>query len=259
MTLFIIVDVSVDPWAHVCRVYKQCCRALLWIGLSVFLPVFSASAVDLNDVIIYAENDPPYVLVDAQNNVTGGTAGGKVLQVLTALQLPSSTIHIVPWSRGYNEAITRPNVMIFPIAKTKERLKSLDYTFKVADSEVFFYKLKSSSTIKLTKVDDAKPYSVCAIINDYRYDYLLDQGFSKLDTSVDEFTALRKFLGSRCDLILLSERGMMSKLAKMGVDSGGVEKSIKPDNLDSGLYAAFNKNTAPAVIEAFKNAAKKLN
>lgn len=238
------------------------CRKLSLLGLAKFsarLLIASAAvhtgASGLADVKIYTSADPPYVNVDAHNKVVGGLAAEKIFKMLDILKLPQDTVRSVPWARGYNLATTQAGAMVFPIAKTKQRLQNLHYAFKLTDSPVYFYKLSARSDIQIASIDDAKKYSVCAIHDDYRYEYLQDAGFKKIDAAEGGFMNIKKFLSGRCDLVLSTHAGLMSKLQKLGAQSQIVTQTIKPSDLDSGLYAAFNKNTPPEVIEAFKKAA----
>lgn len=226
---------------------------LLCIGLLGLAS--NAGATDLSAVKIYTDDDPPYVVVDKSNTVEGGITVDKVFKVLKKLDLPASTVEAVPWARAYNLAKSSPNVLIFPIAKTRERLQYLDFTFKIINSKVYFYRLKSRADIQLSSLDDAKSHTVCVVLNDYRHEYLKDQGFPKLDATSDSTVNVQRFIAGRCDLIVSTEIGMQSKLRALHQSEDLVTKSIGLDSLDSALYAAFNKNTPPAVIKAFKDAA----
>ncbi|OHX22019.1 substrate-binding periplasmic protein [Chromobacterium sphagni] len=212
-------------------------------------------AAGLDEVKIYTDDDPPYVMVAADGAVAGGTTVEKVTRVMRKVGLPFSALQAVPWARAYQEAKTRPYAMVFPIAKTRERLKYLDFTFKIIDAEVYFYWRRSRADIQLASLDDAKKYSVCVVRNDYRQEYLESEGFLKLDTAGDTTENVRKFLGGRCDLIVSTETGMLSKLKALGAERAQLARGMKLDKLDSALYAAFNKNTPPEVIARFKAAA----
>jgi polar amino acid transport system substrate-binding protein len=226
------------------------------LGAALLLLSLHTAAAGLSGIRIYTSADPPYVDVDAQDNVVGGTTVDRIFSILASLQLPRSMVHAVPWSRGYTLATTEPDTMIFPIAKTKARQQYLIYAIKLVDIPVYFYTLSSRGDLKLKTIDDARQYSVCAIHDDYRYDYLQEQGFKKIDTADDELTNLKKFLNGRCDLLLSTESGLDNKLQKLGATRQLVTQGIQPKGLDSALYAAFNKNTAPEVIAAFRQAAR---
>lgn len=218
--------------------------------------IFNKSySIELDDVKIYTDNDPPYVVIE-NNIITGGSTVDKMLKVLKKLNLPISKIEALPWARAYNEAKSKANTMIFPIAKTKERLKYLDFTFKIIDSKVYFYKLRTRKDIKLKSFEDAKKYSICVVLDDYRHEYLVGENFKRLDPTTDSTRNVKKFISGRCDLIPSTEIGIESKLKSLGEKNSLVLKILELNKLDSALYAAFNKETPVKTIEKFKLAAK---
>ncbi|WP_080962523.1 substrate-binding periplasmic protein [Chromobacterium subtsugae] len=214
-----------------------------------------ARAAGLDAVRIYTDDDPPYVMVGADGKVAGGTTVEKVTRVMRKLGLPFSALEAVPWARAYQEAKTRPYAMVFPIAKTRERLKYLDFTFKIIDAEVYFYWLKTRSDIQLASLEDAKKHSVCVVRNDYRQEYLESEGFLRLDVAGDTTDNVKKLLSGRCDLIVSTETGMLSKLKALNAERALLTRGMRLDKLDSALYAAFNKGTPPDVIARFRAAA----
>ncbi|WP_137937429.1 transporter substrate-binding domain-containing protein [Chitinivorax sp. B] len=226
-------------------------------AIMLILLAYPARAdISMQDVRIYTANDPPYVVVDKQGQLIGGTTVDKMLQVLEELQLSPDIIQSVPWSRALKEARNNPGVMIFPMAKTVERLKYFDFTFKIIDSYVYFYKLKHREDIQLNQLEDARKYSICVVSNDYRQEYLEAEGFTRLDFATDSTLNVKKFIHGRCDLIISTEIGLASKLKSLDQDGTIVKRLLLLDKLDSALYAAFNKTTPPEIIELFRRAAR---
>ncbi|NHQ88635.1 transporter substrate-binding domain-containing protein [Iodobacter sp. HSC-16F04] len=207
---------------------------------------------------IYTENDPPYVIVDAKG-VIGGLATKKLNNFLKEIKLTEESIEVRPWVRSYVEALTKPNVMIYPIAKTPERLEKLEYIYKIYDAVVFFYRLSSRKDIIISNINEAKKYSVCAVRADYRAEYLKRSGFPLIDESNDSTMNFKKFIAGRCDLAILTEIGLNAKLEQLKLDSSLVTAVYSLNEIDSNLYIAINKGTDKKVIDALKNAAKKLD
>ncbi len=223
------------------------------IGWPALVP--DARAADFHQVVIYTDDDPPYVTVDRDYHVNGGTALVKMRDVLAKLKLPIAMINVVPWARGYNEAKIRPGVMIFPVVRTPERMQFLTFVFKIQDAQVYFYRLSARNDIVLHALDDAKPYSICVVRGDYRAEFLAQRGFAKLDMTSDSTVNVERLIHGRCDLLVSTEAGMQSKLEALHASRAQVVRSIPLSELDNALYAAFNKDTDPAVINAFREAA----
>jgi len=221
------------------------------------LPTYAqGSSAALAKVQLYTDNDPPYVELDERGQVVGGLAVDKVYRVLHYLGLPTSIVSVAPWARSYDLAKAQPGVMIFPIAKSLEREKYLTYTFVIVNTEVYFYKLRARTDIDLKTMEDAKKYSICVVLDDYRHEYLAAQGYPHLDTTSDSTNNVRRLVNGRCDLLPSTEVGMARKLKALEIDPAEVVRGMKLTGLDNALYAAFNKNTAPAIIEKFEAAAR---
>ncbi|WP_158253641.1 substrate-binding periplasmic protein [Chromobacterium alticapitis] len=214
-----------------------------------------AAAAGLEQVRIYTDDDPPYVMVSPEGRVMGGTTVEKVSRVMRILGLSQSALQAAPWARAYQEAKTRPYAMVFPIAKTRERMQFLDFTFKILETDVYFYHLAARGDIRVRELDDARKYRICVVLNDYRHEYLEEQAFPRLEVSPDSTLNVKKLVAGRCDLLPSTETGMLSKLKALGLENTRMARGIKLEQLDSALYAAFNKDTPPEVIARFKAAA----
>ncbi|UGA39649.1 transporter substrate-binding domain-containing protein [Chromobacterium haemolyticum] len=153
----------------------------------------------------------------------------------------------------------RPGAAIFPIAKTRERLKHLNFAVKLLDSDVYFYQLATRRDIQAPTLAAAKRYSVCVVLGDYRQEYLKTEGFPRLDPTSDASINVKKLVSGRCDLLPATEIGMRRKLKSLGLDATLVRRGMKLSQLDSALYAAFNRGTAPEVIARFKAAARSVD
>ncbi|MGQ5525305.1 substrate-binding periplasmic protein [Chitinimonas sp. PSY-7] len=212
---------------------------------------------EFKDLVIYTENDPPYVTVD-QNGKIGGLATKKLDDLLKVMNFPKENIKVQPWARSYQESLVKPNVMIYPIVKTPERSEKLEYIYKLYNATVFFFKLTSRKDIVINNLNDAKKYSVCAVNNDYRAEFLKSSGFPKIDHSDDSTTNVKKFIAGRCDISILTEIGLYTKMEKLNLDSTLVTIAHPLKEIDSDLYIAINKGTDPKTIESLKKVVEKL-
>ena len=228
---------------------------LILLSINYRYDIFAES---IKDIVIYSDEDIPYVTVDKNGFINGGITTEPVYKVLNKLNLPNSMIERVPWARAYHDAISRPNVMIYPIVKTQERLEKLDFLFKLIDSTVYFYKLKSRHDIKVLKLNDAQKYNVCVVRDDYRAKYLMSENFKFLDEAADSTLNVKKFIEGRCDLIISTEIGIKSKLKSLKYEYNLTQKLFPLKNLDSALYAAINKNTSAEIKEKIKSAASNI-
>lgn len=234
-------------------------RPIQWYCLLILcVASLQLGATDIGELSIYTENDPPYVTVDANGQV-GGLTKPKLDRFLQAIPLPNPPIKVQPWIRSYNEAISKPNTLIYPIVKTAEREKKLTYLYQLLPASVYFYRLNDRQDIQIKQLADAKKYSVCAVRGDYRADFLQENEFEIIDLAADSTSNVKKLLAGRCDLAILTEIGMNSKLNQLKETAGRVRIAYAIKELDSNLYLAINSETDPEVIKKLRAIAERLD
>ncbi|KAB8040827.1 transporter substrate-binding domain-containing protein [Silvanigrella paludirubra] len=210
---------------------------------------------DFNKLQIFTENNPPYVTLDTNNKISG-EIGNQVVKILKKLNISPNKINVFPWARAYVEAAKGKNTLIFPLVKTKDRMKIFQYPILAFKQNFNFYKLKSSKNINLKSIEDAKKYSTCVVRHDARHDYLLGFNFKNLEITTEQTTNVQKFVNNRCDLIIETDEGIDAKLKELKSDKSIVEIAIEAKQFDGNLYIAFNLNTDPKIVDAFKKASK---
>ncbi|MEJ2795777.1 transporter substrate-binding domain-containing protein [Iodobacter sp. LRB] len=241
-----------------CHEFKKNVRLIAFFYSIALTQTHIAYAEDeFKDLILYTENDPPYVTVD-DNGEIGGLATVRLNHFLQAIKFPKENIKIQPWARSYKDVLTKKNVMIYPIVKMPERIEKLEFVYKLYEVTAFFYRLSSRKDIVIRNINEAKKYSVCVVRADYREDFLKRSGFTQLDESNDSIMNFKKFLAGRCDIAVLTKMGLHVKLQKFKLDSSLVTIAYPLSEIDSSLYIAINKGTDQKTIDALKNTAKKL-
>ncbi|APJ03748.1 substrate-binding periplasmic protein [Silvanigrella aquatica] len=224
------------------------------IVILISLINFKIHAQSFDELQIYTENNPPYVTLDS-NKKLGGDIGNQVLKILQKLKINPNRVNVFPWARSYVEAAKGKNTMIFPLVKTKERMKIFQYPILAFKQTFNFYKLKATK-IRINSVEDAKKYSTCVVRHDARHDYLLGYHFKNLEETTEQTTNVQKFLKHRCDLIIETDEGIAAKLKELKADPSIVEVATEAKQFDGNLYIAFHINADPHIVEAFKKAAK---
>ncbi len=229
-------------------------RGLRWAACVLLTTSQTVWADNWPALTIYTENDPPYVTLDEQGQLEGLTKP-RLERFLQAINYSSKDIKVQPWVRAYKEALSQPNVLIFPIAKTPEREASLTYLYRLYNATVYFYRLTERSDIRINNLQAAKKYRVCAVRGDYRAEFLQQKQFARIDLAADSSLNIKKLLAGRCDLAILTEIGMRSKLAQLNEKYERVSIALPLDELDSNLYIAINSSTHPDVIRQLKKRA----
>ncbi len=168
----------------------------------------------------------------------------------------NGNIEILPWTRAYNRALAKENVMIFTMAKTKDRENKFKWVGKVGERKLYLFKLKSRKDIKIKDIEDVKEYRVGVVIGDAAEKELINKGFIKninLDSVVNEETNLKKFFAKRIDFIIGAEYSTAFLCKKLGYLYSDIEKVIVI--VEAGeYYIAFSDKTSDKIVENFKKA-----
>ncbi|WGL59873.1 transporter substrate-binding domain-containing protein [Pigmentibacter sp. JX0631] len=230
-----------------------------YIALFIFTLIIdlTSQANEFNDLKIYTENNPPYVLVNEKNEISG-LVGEKVVKALKKLKIENEVkIEVVPWARALIEAKKQKNVMIFPFVKTKERLGIFNFAILAYKQTLNFYKLRDAKGIEVHNLEDAKKYTTCVVRNDYRHEHLLQANFSKIEETAQQTQNVQKFLNKRCELIIIAEEGLKAKLKELYSNMSIVEKVLEVPEFDGNIYIAFSPGSDSFIINKFKEVTEK--
>jgi polar amino acid transport system substrate-binding protein len=201
------------------------------------------------DLTIISEDNPPFNFI--KDGVVTGSSTEVVREIMRRLNL-SDDIQVLTWARGYQLALTQPNVVLFSTARTKERENLFHWIGPIYKVGFGFYARRGSGPY-LTCLDDAKKVGAIATYkDDVREQLLKAQGFTNLDSSKSPASNLKKLLAGRVDLWLYSNLGVPSVARQIGIDPGEVEL-VLPFK-DYYAYIAISKGTPRAVAKRWQAA-----
>jgi polar amino acid transport system substrate-binding protein len=223
-------------------------RQIILIG-SIALSI--AHAAFAQKITVVTEEYPPYNFLDSNKKVSGMSTD-VVEEVLRRAKLDYH-LEIYPWARAYKMAQDTPYVLIYSIGRSAKRETLFKWVDVIAPYDVYLYKLKSRPEIQVTKLDELKNFKIGAVRDDIRAQYLEKLGL-KLDlTSADSFNS-KKLAVNRIDMFPIDEVALIALYKREGVDPDTVVKVFKLEDLSSGLYMAFSKQTPDEVVNKCKTA-----
>lgn len=184
-----------------------------------------ACAVKAQPLEVVTEHWPPYIL---DTEPVSGSVTDKVRKILDYADL-NYRIKLYPWARSYHLVMTKPNVLIYSIFRTRAREPYFHWFCPVNEGvTVNLYKLKGN-----TRDIDSLPAVRNALIgvmrHDHNHSYLVRQGFIEgvnLDVSADEQTNLRKLFNGRIDAVGLAKESLTHRLAILGYSPEQVVKGM---------------------------------
>lgn len=138
-------------------------------------PINTPDSVNLT---YYTDQFPPY---SYQEN---GTLKGVAIDLLgeitgkMGIRVAPGQVHLVPWTEGYQAALTRNNTVIFSAVRLPDREQSFKWAGPIfTDRYVLFARLDRVVTIK--GPGDLKGYRIGVIIDDAGIQQLLDAGVDR--------------------------------------------------------------------------------
>ena len=205
------------------------------------------AVVGAQDLTIISENNPPFNFVK-NDTLTGSST--EIVRAMLRRMKRTDTIQILTWARGYNLALSRPNVVLFSTARTNQRENLFHWIGPLYRVRFGFYARKESG-LRLTSLADAKKVGAIATYkNDVREQLLKSQGFTNLDSSKSPASNLKKLMSGRVDLWLFSNLGVGRVANQIGVDPDELEL-VLPFK-DSYAYIAVSKGTSQTVVNQWR-------
>lgn len=204
----------------------------------------------------YAAEGSLNILTEEWEPITfeeNGKAQGFAVDVVEAIQnrIKNETyIQVVPWTRGYHEVQNRPNVVLFTVARSKEREKLFTLLGPIASCDATFYGLEKRN-LKIRTIEDAKKLiAIAASENTYFAEILDNAGFENVVLTKNPQQEARLLAAGRVDLITNDPLAIMTAFKKIGRSDLKIKKYL---TLEKGqLYIAFSKGTPYTVIEQWK-------
>ena len=197
-------------------------------------------------VTVVTEEYPPYNFHDASKDKISGMGTEVVEEILKRTKLDYQ-LGIYPWARAYQMAQDAPNVLIYSIGRNDMRESLFKWVDVIAPYDVYLYRLKSRTDIKVSSLEGVKHYKIGAVRDDVRAQYL-DKAEVPLDLVIEDSANAKKLASGRIDMFPIDELAMVALYKREGMDPRSVVKAIKLEALSAGLYMAFSKQTSDALV-----------
>jgi polar amino acid transport system substrate-binding protein len=217
-------------------------------GISILLILLLPAIGGTQQLTIISENNPPF------NFVKNGKLTGSSMEIVREMMRRmnrTEKIQILTWARGYNLALTQPDVVLFSTARTGQREDLFHWVGPLYRVRFGFYARKGSG-LRLASLEDAKKVGAIATYkNDVREQLLKARGFTNLDSSKSPASNLKKLMSGRVDLWLFSNLGVPRVANQIGVDPNQLEL-VLPFK-DYYAYIAISKGTSQAVVKKWQD------
>lgn len=192
---------------------------------------------------LYTEEYPPINF--SQNGQPTGLAT-EVVQAIMQRTGQNAPITVVPWARGYQEALQRANTGLFVTMRTREREQLFKWVGPITRNVTSFYALRRSF-LSISRLEDAREYGEIAVPRDwYSHQRLLAEGFSNLTPVTGPAQVVSMLKRGRVKLMVLDNLSLSALLAQGDIQADEVQLLFNFMHSDS--YIAFSQQTDDALI-----------
>jgi polar amino acid transport system substrate-binding protein len=223
------------------------------VSITLFLIcIFVGTPLLGQSLQVVTEEYPPYNYSEDGNVL--GFCTDVVKEVLNRAKVEYS-IHSYPWAESYKLAQTQPNVLIYSIGRNVDREPLFKWVDVIARTEVYFYKLKSRPEIKIKTFDDVKKYRIGAVKDDFRAQWLMQQGIKdQLTLVADDRQNMQNIFARKIDIFPIGEFVAYNIAHQEGRAFNDLEKTMYVKDMSADLYMAFSKETPDVLVEKCKKA-----
>jgi polar amino acid transport system substrate-binding protein len=201
----------------------------------------------------YTEQLPPY------NYQENGTLKGFSVDLLEAITAKTGSkvtremVHLVPWTEGYQVALSRNNTVLFTAARLPEREQSFKWAGPIyAYTNVLF--ARPDREIVITGPESLKGYRIGVIVDDVAVQQLLDAGVNKSqlvqETNVSAIIA--KLTSGEIDLWGYPEAPGRYFTKQVTGDYYSFKVVYTLQDLEG--YYVFNRNVPDSTVQSFQQA-----
>lgn len=209
---------------------------------------------------VITEHFPPFQ-VSEEGQPIKGIAIELIRKLMSEVNI-DAPIEVYPWARAYKLALEKPNVLIFSIARTKDRENLFHWVGSLGSLEGHIWTLKGNSHIKISTIDDANQYSIAVTREDSTHHYLKQNDFDKnlnLYLTTTSKQNIEMLFSKRIDLIIATDLMIEKHVKNSDLDYEQLKKVFTFEPKVFQLYIAFSKRTPLILVDRFKEALKKIN
>jgi len=231
------------------------CHALL-LALCFCLP---GTAMADGKLLVVTENSSWLSTIDAQGNVAGRNT--QLVKDILAHAGLKADIQVLPWARAYRMAATRPNTLIYSIARTSTREKQFVWLGPLGHMQRIFYRLSSETTVAPQSLEQVKSCcKVCVGNHDVQEEFLIKAGFvqnSQFLTTNSQQECPRLLLSGAAQLLIADPEQLRSQLARLKLPDEQFQPVLSMPQGEE-LYLAANPQTDPAIVRLITEAMRQL-
>jgi polar amino acid transport system substrate-binding protein len=190
----------------------------------------------------FLSNDfPPYTYSTDKGGA--GAMHDIVMEIVHRLGYKNS-VEFVPWARARFEAENNSNIIIIPLARTKDREEKYTWLLHVLDDPYVIVAMKDSK-VDISTIEAAKKLKIGILSGSVADSLLHELNFSDIEPVTNDVQNVKKLKLGRIDAWVapLSCIGQYKDSANIGKEDFRVGIELTKLNEYIGASKSFNKNT----------------
>jgi len=198
---------------------------------------------------IVTEEYPP--LSFTENDSVKGY-GTEIVNLMLEKMSETNSIQVMKWSEAYQLALSKPNIVIFTIEKTKEREDLFYWIGPIGSNETSIY-VKKNNNIRIKDFDELKNIASIATTTDwFTEQYLLQKGFKNLTSMPNPEDNIKMVMKEKSTATVLTNVTYAYIVQKAGYQT----KDLKPvyHIMSSDFYVGISKKTDRKIISRWQKA-----
>lgn len=192
---------------------------------------------------VYTENLIPFNYKD--DSTLKGMSVELVQELFRRINEPLN-IHLYPWARAYNLALTSTKTVLFSTARSDEREDLFHWVGPLYNDTIYFYK-KSDNAIVINSWEDAQKVDNVLVVRDFPEMYILKEaGFENIQLTNSQESSMRMVMQNRAELFVIAV-SVAEEIAKdIHVEYDNLEKTVPV--IEMNLYLALSKDIPVEVV-----------
>jgi polar amino acid transport system substrate-binding protein len=218
------------------------------------VPTTSVPTPTLDDLTFYTEQMPPY------NYIENGTLQGITIDLLEAVSeqmgspVSRERVHLVPWSEGYQAALTGNNTVIFETARIPARETLFKWAGPIQNDRYVVF-ARPDREIVINTSEDLENYRIGVVQDDAAIQQLQDVGInqSQLVQEINASALVNLLQEGEIDVWVYGEsQGRYFSEQVLGDYNAFDVVYTFPDTIP--LYYAFSRDVSDTTVQAFQQA-----
>ena len=226
----------------------------VYVFLILNFCVFSLSA---NEITLEVYTEDAYPLQYKKGDEIVGLATERVEKILKEANIKYKII-MQPWARVYNTALVKPNVLIYSLARTKEREALFSWLGPIQKLSYALYGFESTNLKPTDSFETLNNYRLALGRDSAIHHYLVKKQLTNFHLINSSDQSIKMLLSNRVDLATGSQLYFYQSCKKQKIDCSKIKPLYPLKELEAELYLAASKKTDPDIVKRIQNAFVKL-